>query len=112
MRNGGGGRPLNSVVRHHVKYHDGTDINLGDVVRVPIPGGSAKARVVMLGESYEHLEIDERFLEWVKSDKVLEPSAIVVEWLGSNPFEHSDPKYAPVGHYMFTAVDEDVERDA
>ena len=81
-------------------------------MRVPIPGGNAKARVVMLGESYEHLEIDARFVEWVKSDRVLAPSSIVIEWLASNPFTHDNPEYAPVGPYMFTVVDEYVERDA
>jgi len=43
---------------------------LGDFVTVPAPGGTAKARVVMLGETYEHLDIDEKFLAWVKRDKV------------------------------------------
>jgi hypothetical protein len=29
-----------------------------------------------------------------------------------NPFKHNDPKYAPVGNYMFSALDEWVERSA
>jgi hypothetical protein len=92
-------------------YHDGSPISLGDVVRVPIPGGTAKARIVMLGDSYQHLDIDEQFLTWVQRDKVLEPSSVVVEWLGSNPFAHADPRYAPVGNYMFSPADEHLERD-
>ncbi len=52
-------------------YHDGSPISLGDVVRVPIPGGNAKARVVMLGDSYEHLDIDAQFLSWVERGRVL-----------------------------------------
>jgi hypothetical protein len=79
---------------------------LGDVVHVALPGGGAKARVVMLGDSYEHLDIDPQFLEWVKRDKVLEPSHVVVEWLDANPFAHNDPRYAPVGNYIFLPVDE------
>jgi hypothetical protein len=93
-------------------YLDGTPITLGDVVTVPVPGGTAKARVVMLGETYEHLGIDEQFLAWVKRDKVLERSSVVVEWLESNPFAHDDPRYAPVGNYMFSPVGESLRRDA
>lgn len=91
-----------------MKYCDGTDVNLGDVVSVPTPDGAAKARVVMLGDTYAHLNIDSEFVEWVERDRVLERSSVVVEWLGQNPFAHEDPQYAPVGDYMFTALDEDL----
>ena len=89
-----------------MKYHDGTSVTLGDIVSVPIPEGSAKARVVMLGDTYEHLDIDLQFVKWVKADRVLEPSSVVIEWIEENPFEHNDPQYAPVGNYMFSALDE------
>ena len=92
-------------------YYDGAPISLGDIVRLPIPGGTAKARVVMLGDSYEHLDIDEQFVAWVQRDRVLERSSVVVEWLDRNPFAHTDPRYAPVGNYMFSPVDEHFERD-
>ena len=92
-------------------YHDGSPISLGDVVRVAMPGGTARARVVMLGESYQHLNIDKQFLAWVKRDKVLEPSYVVVQWLDSNPLAHKDPQYAPVGNYMFSPTDEGLKRD-
>ena len=95
-----------------MKYLDGSPITLGDVVQVPIPKGRAKARVVMLGETYEHLDIDKGFLEWVKAEKKLNKADIVVEWIGRNPLAHNDPRYAPVGNYMFTAVDEWVKKDA
>ena len=49
-----------------MRYHDGTLVTLGDIVKVPIPTGSAKARVVMVGDTYEHLDIDPSFLSWVK----------------------------------------------
>ena len=91
-------------------YHDGSPISLGDIVRVPIPGGMGKARVVMLRDCYEHLEIDAQFLAWVLRDKVLDASSVVVEWLESNPFAYTDPRYAPVGNYMFTPVDDHLER--
>jgi hypothetical protein len=91
-------------------YYDGSPISLGDIVRLPIPGGTAKARVVMLGDGYQHLEIDEQFLAWVKRDRVLEASSVVVELLDSNPFAHTDPRYAPIGNYMFSPADEHLER--
>jgi len=95
-----------------VKYHDGSTVSLGDVVTVPVPSGTARGRVVMLGETYAHLEIDDSFLTWVKAEKVLETSSIVIEWLDGNPFAHDDPRYAPVGNYMFSPLDRWVERDA
>lgn len=95
-----------------MKYHDGLTIMLGDIVSVPMPEGKEKARVVMLGDTYEHLDIDKQFLSWVNKEKVLERTSIVVEWLGSNPLAHDDPQYAPVGNYMFTSVDECVEKVA
>jgi hypothetical protein len=93
-------------------YHDGKAIALGDVVSVPVPKGRAKARVVMLGDSYEHLGIDQEFLDWVKRDKVLEKSQVVIEWLNGNPFAHDDPRYAPVGNFMFSPADEWLKREA
>jgi hypothetical protein len=91
-----------------MRYHDGSPVALGDLVDVPIPAGTARARVVMLGDTYEHLPIDPAFVSWVESDRVLRESAVVIEWLGENPFAGDDPKCAPVGNYMFTDVDEHV----
>jgi len=95
-----------------VKYFDGSAVALGDVVSVPVPAGTAKARVVMLGDTYQHLDIDPQFLSWVKSERKLEPSSVVVEWLGRNPFAHENPNHAPVGNYMFSPLDQWVRRDA
>ncbi|MFN7856075.1 MAG: hypothetical protein ACK5OA_05770 [Acidovorax sp.] len=95
-----------------MRYHDGSEVTLGDIVSVPVPDGSAKARVVMLGDTYEHLNMDNQFLSWVKKDRVLQASSMVIEWLESNPFSHDDPNHAPVGNYMFSAVDEWVKRVA
>ena len=94
-----------------MKYHDGSTVTLGDIVTVPVPSGTAKARVVMLGETYEHLDIEGQFLAWVKEARILEKSSIVIEWVATNPFAHDDPQYAPVGNYMFSALDTSVERD-
>src|SRR5436190_16822880 len=89
-----------------MKYHDGRMVSLGDIVSVPVPSGEAKARVVMLGETYTHLDIDPKFLAWVKEKRVLQPSSIVIEWLEDNPLAHTDPRHAPVGNYMFSPLDE------
>lgn len=91
-----------------MQYFYGTEVQLGDVVAVPLPSGTQSARVVMLGDSYAHLGLEAAFLEWVSASRVLRPDSVVVEWLGSNPFAHSDPAFAPVGNYMFAAVDEDL----
>ena len=94
-----------------MKYHDGTEVLLGDVISVPTPEGFAKARVVMLGDNYTHLPIDEQFLSWVKEERVLQKSSVVIEWLDSNPFAHNDLQYAPVGDYMFTTIDEWITKE-
>lgn len=94
-----------------MNYADGQPIALGDVVRVPVPGGTARARVVMLGETYAHLDIDKQFVAWVEKDHVLKETSVVVEWLDTNPFAHNDPQYAPVGNYMFSPADEWLQRD-
>jgi hypothetical protein len=93
-------------------YVDGSPVALGDIVSLPVPGGREQARVVMLGDTYEHLEIDPQFVRWVKAENKLEPSHVVVEWLEHNPFAHNSPAYSPVGNYMFSPVDKWVTRVA
>lgn len=93
-----------------MQYDDGTEIALGDIVSVPVPTGTAEARIVMLGDTYAHLELKEHFLNYVLREKVLKPDSVVVEWVQNNPFTHNDPHYAPVGNYMFTVVDEWVKK--
>jgi len=89
-----------------MNYADGVPIKLGDAVSVPVPSGQAKARVVMLGDTYEHLDIDPAFLRWVKSERKLDASSVVVEWLGANLLAHNDPNYAPAGNYLFSPADQ------
>ena len=91
-----------------MQYYDGSPVRLGDLVDVPVPTGTARARVVMLGDTYEHLDVEAGFLSWVNAERILRQTAVVIEWLGENPFAHDDPQYAPVGNYMFTDVDEHV----
>ena len=82
---------------------------LGDVVQVPVPEGTARLKVVMLGDSGEHLCIEESFLKWVKHDRGLDRDELVLEWIDKNPFKHRDPRYAPVGAYMFSGLDDFLE---
>ena len=92
-----------------MQYINERMVCLGDIVSVPVgPSRTARARVVMLGESGAHLEIEEEFLVWVIAEKLLDQRSIVVEWIDGNPFAHNDPRYAPVGNYMFTPVDDHV----
>ena len=94
-----------------MRYFDGSEIELGHIVRVPVPSGTSSARVVMLGDTYAHAQVDKEFLSWVKDSRVLRPSSIVIEWIEANPFANEDPKFATTGNYMFTDVDEFVEHD-
>ena len=64
-----------------MQYHDGTTASLGDVVDVGMAAGTARARIVMLGDTYEHLDIDRDFLSWVTTERKLSPNEIVVEWI-------------------------------
>ena len=66
----------------------------------------------MLGDTYEHLNIEERFVAWVTEERKLKETSVVVEWLGANPFAHNDAQYAPVGTYMFSPADEWLKHDA
>lgn len=87
-----------------MQYHDGTTAKLGDVVNVGMPAGTARARIVMLGDTYEHLDVDRDFLLWVNTERMLTPDQIVVEWLDGNPLAHDDPGYAPAGNYAFISL--------
>jgi len=90
-----------------MKYSDGSIVALGDIVTIPLQNGLHDARIVMLGDTFEHLNLDEAFVNWVKTDKILGEASIAVQWIGDNPLAHKDPRYAPVGDIMFTSMDED-----
>ena len=76
---------LTQVLGSSMKYDDGSKMHLGDIVRVPTPDGNKEARVVMLGDSRDHLELDPDFIEWIVRDNILASTSIFVEWLGANP---------------------------
>ena len=88
-----------------MNYHDGSPAKLGDIVVIRLADRNAKARVVLLGDTREHLDLDADFIEWAESEKLLDPSQVVIEWIDPNPFAHDDPQYAPVGNHMFTGLD-------
>lgn len=86
-------------------------VKLGDIVSVPVPEGEESAKVVMFGDTYEHLDIDAQFIAWVKAERVLQPDSIVIEWLTHNPFiGEAALECAPVGNYMSTALDMHVRK--
>jgi len=92
-----------------MNYHSGENIQLGDLVNIPVPTGTARLRVVMLGGSNKHIEIEPSFLQWVTYERGLAENEVVLEWVDENPFKQDDPNYAPVGNYMFSEVDEHLE---
>ncbi|RLW61691.1 MAG: hypothetical protein B6D75_01290 [gamma proteobacterium symbiont of Stewartia floridana] len=92
-----------------MKYTDGKEVQLGDLIEIDMPEGLELARVVMLGENYEYLELEQSFKEWVLKEQILETNSIVIEWIGKNPLEHNNPEYAPVGNYMFTGISTDIK---
>ncbi|MCG7966021.1 MAG: hypothetical protein JAY63_05420 [Candidatus Thiodiazotropha taylori] len=92
-----------------MNYTDGKEVQLGDLIEIDMPKGLELARVVMLGENYQHLELEQSFKEWVLKEQILETDSIVIEWVGKNPLEHNNPEYAPVGNYMFTGISTDIK---
>ncbi|MCG7947146.1 MAG: hypothetical protein N0C84_12465 [Candidatus Thiodiazotropha taylori] len=92
-----------------MNYTDGKEVQLGDLIEIDMPKGLKLARVVMLGENYQHLELGQSFKEWVLKEQILETNSIVIEWVGKNPLEHNNPEYAPVGNYMFTVISTDIK---
>ena len=92
-----------------MKYRDDQEIMLGDIVELSMLNGKEIAKVVMLGESYLHLELEASFESWVKRDRILDQDSIVVEWVNENPLAHNNPAFAPVGNYIFTGISEDLK---
>jgi len=89
-----------------MKYSDGMEVRLGDLVQISMPDGHATVRIVMLGDSREHAGVDEHFRSWVDEENLLGSDAVVAEWAGENPLAHEDPAHAPVGDYMFLRLDD------
>jgi hypothetical protein len=84
-------------------------ISLGDIVTVYLGDNkTAKARVVMLGDTYEHLNLDALYVDWLRRDRVLEPSAIVIEWLDRNPYALHAKGATQVDNFLITEPDEDI----
>ena len=49
----------------------------------------------MLGDTREHVELDEEFLDWVNREGILGSNQVIVEWIGRNPLAHDDLNFAP-----------------
>ena len=70
------------------------------------PAAGAARRSVTLA----HVGVDAEFRNWVLRENLLADDAVVIEWVGQNPLAHQDPRYAPVGDYMFTRLDDCVRQ--
>ena len=92
-----------------MNYFDEHKIILGDIVSITMKGKRELAKVIMIGETKEHLELDKNFLSWVNKESLLDLDSIIVTWVNNNPLAHNDPNYAPVGNEMFTGIDEDMK---
>lgn len=77
---------------------------------VPVHVGPRDGRIVMLGDTFEHLDLDPDFVAWVKKEKLIDSTGVAVQWIGDNPLAHNDPRHAPFGDIMFTSLDEDIAR--
>lgn len=91
-----------------MEYQDGKEIRLGDIVQIDMKDGPEIARVVMLGSTYEHSQLEESFRLWVHEERILNEDSIVLEWVNRNPLAHNNPNFAPVGNYLFTGISEDL----
>ncbi|MCG7946627.1 MAG: hypothetical protein N0C84_09845 [Candidatus Thiodiazotropha taylori] len=79
------------------------------MIEIDMPDGLSLARVVMLGEDYQLLVLEQSFKEWVLKEQVLETDSIVLEWVGNNPLNNNNPEWVPVGDYMFTGISTDIK---
>ena len=93
-----------------MKYADGTTISLGDIVSLTLHDGVHEARVILLGDTFEHLDLELSFVKWVREDEVIDEGSIAVRMLGLKPFGHGDPRNDPMGDVIFTPVDEDIRK--
>lgn len=76
-----------------MNYESGERILLGDTVRFDSgPNQYVSAKVVMLGEDFSHLKLEQKLLDWVVADKVLDSEGVVVEVASE------------AGRYMFTTI--------
>lgn len=93
-----------------MNYYDGSPAKLGDIVVVRLADRDAKARIVLLGDTEECLDVEAEFIEWSRAEGLLRPSYVLIEWVDPNPFAHDDPRFSPVGNFMFTELDSCVVR--
>ena len=93
-----------------MKYPDGTPALLGDIVTIPLSDGPHEGRIVMLGDTMEHLNLHSELVKWIIDDKIMDHTTIAVQWIGQNSLAHNDPQYAPVGDIIFTELKEDIKK--
>ena len=93
-----------------MKYADGSIARLGDIVSIQLFDGPHEGKIVMLGDTLEHLNLDSEFVKWVVSERLIEKDFVAIQWTGKNPLEHHDPNFAPVGDILFTGLDESIRK--
>jgi hypothetical protein len=87
-----------------MKYDDGKDVRLGDIVSIELADGVRTARVVLLGDTAEYAGVDDKTAKWAIESKYVGKGEIMAEWTEGNPFAHIDPAYAPVGNTISTCL--------
>ncbi len=87
-----------------MKYEDGQDVRLGDVVTITLADGDHKAKIVILGDSGEYGGIDVETAKWVLESGHVGQDQVMAEWVEENPLSHDDPAYAPVANTISTCL--------
>lgn len=81
-------------------YNSGDIVRLGDLVEVELPDGQHQARVVMIGETGEHVSIAKDTVAWMTASGHVGKGRILIEWVTGNPLEHGDQNFAPVSNTL------------
>jgi len=87
-----------------MKFEDGQDVKLGDIVSIELADGLHAAKVVMLGDSGDYAGIDDETAKWAIESQHVGQNEIMAEWVEGNPFAHDDPAYAPAGNTISTCL--------
>ncbi len=85
-----------------MKYSDGQVVMLGDIVDIGLHDGAHRAKVVMLGDTGAYSELDDETAKWAIESGHVGKTEIMAVWIEKNPFEHTNPKYAPAANSIST----------
>lgn len=85
-----------------MKYEDGQIVRLGDIVDIELGDAVHRAKVVLLGDTGQYSDLDENTAKWAIESGHVEKANIMTAFVGENPFEHNDPRYAPMSNSLST----------